>query len=190
LSYERLDTGPVDLAIAPPDEASARIPFVWSEDVVMQAVTRGKRDMDEQLAKEASRKDTTKKAGDVMETLGSFIPYGELLQFGGQAVRGVATKTKAFADTRSLRNLSSDLAVGFFRPGDIPEGSRIEITDDNGAVVASGPIPAINQPDKPTVVLVRYWGKPSGTQMIAAATDEAGSTEDAPETETTEVSSE
>lgn len=174
LAYERLKSDASSAVILPPG-APSPTQLMWAEDVVMQAATRGPREMDEHLAKEAKKKDQLKKTGDVMEMLGGFLPYGDILQYGGQAVRGASAKAKAFADTRSLHCLSSELAVGLYRPSDLPEGSTIQILDTSGNAVASAALPVITDGSKPTVIIVRYAGRPGAPERIsvAASTPEA-----------------
>ncbi len=165
LAYQRADTGAAGAGIVPVGQIeSKRVEPI--EDVVMQAVCRGQRVMDQRLDKMAKTKDNLKRGGDIMEQVGGQLPYiGILFQIGGQAMRGAAAKTKAFADTRSLYSVPSYIAVAFMRPQDALD-AKLQILNVNGECLAVANMPSVPDSSRPVVVLARYAGFPYELETV------------------------
>lgn len=170
LAYQRADIGAAGAVIVPSGQIEPKKAEPM-EDIVMQAVCRGQRATDQKLDKMAKTKDNLKRGGDIMEQVGGQLPYiGILFQIGGQAMRGAAAKTKAFADTRSLCSIPSYVAVALMRPQDVSAGARLQILSEDGNSLAEADMPSISESSKPVVVIVRYVGFPYELKTVVDPT--------------------
>ena len=157
LGYKEIPTHVAGIRVLA--EGSA-IDLACTDDVYLQAETRGRRNMDQLLARKARASENTDTAGTIAATTGiivaNVVPGVNLL---GMAIQEAAMQESgridASADVRQLYSAAGKLYLGIVSQDSLTGSVRVEVLDRSGAQIGRQPIGLPSELGRPLVIVGR-----------------------------------
>ncbi len=127
------------------------------DDCYVQAVTRGRRHMDQVLASKAAVRKGVEGAGAVVSGVAPLVPYvGPILMFAREVSWSISDSIKSGADVRQMRMVPGKFYLAILDATQVHGALRLEMLGDQGRIIGEGNIQLNSEPIGPAVVLVRF----------------------------------
>ena len=127
-----------------------------ADDVYQQAITRGRRKMDEILTQKAQSRKQTQSAGDVLATLAPLAGQASILfAIGAELTWRSSEKIGTDADCRQMRALPGELYLYIGNARELGDGFTVEALSDGGRALASGEVRRLPGQGKVAIIVGR-----------------------------------
>ena len=127
------------------------------DDCYVQAVTRGRRNMDQVLASKAAVRHGVEGVGAAVSGVAPLVPYvGPLLMFAREASWSISDSIKSGADVRQMRMIPGKFYLAILDATQVHGSVRLELLGDQGRTIGEANIQLDAEPKGATVVLARF----------------------------------
>jgi hypothetical protein len=128
-----------------------------ADDCYVQAVTRGKRNMDQVLAGKATTRHAVEGAGAVISGVAPLVPFaGPILMFAREVSWSVSDGIKSGADVRQMRMVPGKLYVAILDASQLNGSLQVRMIGDQGRTIGEGSIQTNGELKGTQVALVRF----------------------------------
>lgn len=128
-----------------------------TDDCYVQAVSRGRRKMDEVLTSKANVRRGVETTGAVISGVAPLVPFaGPILMFAREASWGISDTVKSGADVRQMRMVPGSFFLGILDADQLQAPLRIEMVNRESRTIGEGSIQVAATTKGVQVALIRF----------------------------------